>query len=78
MSNYPPGVTGNEPMIAGVEESESVQELECGSDSCNATYEVPTTETHSHGIVEWTASWVCNKCGESNTRDGWYDLNNNS
>ena len=29
-SNYPPGVSGFEPEIAGTLESESVQELHCG------------------------------------------------
>ena len=31
-SNYPPGVSGFEPEIAGTLESKSVQELNCGND----------------------------------------------
>ena len=77
-SNYPPGVTGFEPQIAGARESESIQELNCGNDECDACYEVPTIEDWAHDTVVWFAEWVCIKCGEENSRDGWYDPNNNN
>jgi hypothetical protein len=76
-SNYPPGVSGSEWQIAGADESDGVQELECGNDECTALYEVPTIEEYSHGDVTWTAEWICNQCGEENSREGWYDPNNN-
>ena len=76
-SNYPPGVSGFEPEIAGTLESESVQELDCGNDECDACYEVPSFEEYSHDTVTWTAEWVCNQCGEENSREGWYNPNNN-
>jgi hypothetical protein len=76
-SNYPPGVSGSEWQIAGADESDGVQELDCGNDECAASYEVPTIEEYSHGDVTWTAEWVCNQCGEENSREGWYDPNNN-
>jgi hypothetical protein len=77
-SNYPPGVTGFEPQIAGTRESESLQELDCGNDECDACYEVPSFEEYSHGEVTWFAEWICKECGEENSRDGWYDPNNNN
>ena len=76
-SNYPPGVSGSEWQIAGANESESIQELNCGNDECDACYEVPTIEDWAHDTVVWFAEWVCSKCGEENSREGWYDPNNN-
>jgi hypothetical protein len=77
LSNYPPGVSGSEWQIAGANESDGVQELDCGNDTCDACYEVPTSEEYSHGIVTWVAEWVCDKCGETNSREDWYDPNDN-
>jgi hypothetical protein len=76
--NYPEGVTGFEPEIAGPRGSENLQELDCGNDECNACYEVPSIEEYSHGEVVWFAEWICKECGEENSRDGWYDPNNNN
>jgi hypothetical protein len=76
LNNLPPGVSGFEPQIAGAHESESVQELDCGNDECDACYEVPSMEEHFYDVVTWTAEWVCSKCGEENSREGWYDPNN--
>lgn len=77
-SNYPSGVSGFEWQIAGVNEKESIMQIDCGNDECAASYEVPIIEEYSHGDVTWTAEWVCNKCGEENSREGWYNLNNSS
>ena len=76
--NYPEGVTGFEPEIAGPRGSETLQELDCGNDECDACYEVPSIEEYSHGEVVWFAEWICRECGEENSRDGWYDPNNNN
>ena len=76
-SNYPPGVSGSEWQIAGADERESIMQIDCGNDECTASYEVPTIEEYSHGDVTWTAEWICNQCGEENSREGWYDPNNN-
>lgn len=76
-SNYPPGVSGSEWQIAGADEHEGVKELDCGNDECDACYEVSSIEEYSHDVITWTAEWVCNKCGEENSREGWYDPNNN-
>ena len=77
-SNYPPGVSGFEPEIAGAYESESLQELNCGNDECDACYEVPTIEDWAHDTVVWFAEWVCNKCGDENSRVGWYNSQHTS
>jgi hypothetical protein len=77
-SNYPPGVSGFEPQIAGANESESIQELNCGNDECDACYEVPTIEDWAHDTVVWFAEWVCIKCGEENSREGWYNSQHTS
>jgi hypothetical protein len=75
---YPPGVSGFEPEIAGANESESVQELNCGNDECDACYEVPTIEDWAHDTVVWFAEWVCIQCGEENSREGWYNAQHTS
>ena len=77
-SNYPPGVSGFEPEIAGAHESESLQELDCGNEECDACYEVPTIEDWAHDTVVWFAEWVCNKCGDENSREGWYNSQHTS
>ena len=55
MNNYPPGVTGFEPQIAGYDEVESVREVEC---ECGWLGEVPTVEYLSMGEVTWYAEWI--------------------
>ena len=77
MSNYPPGVTGSEPEIAGYDEKDGLQEVECGNDPCTYALEVGTSEVYSHGIVTWVAEWTCPSCNESNSAEGWYDPNDN-
>ena len=54
---------------------DSVMEVECGWDPCSYAMEVPTSEEYSHGTVTWYAEWVCPNCGESNSKEGWYDPN---
>jgi len=73
--NYPPGVTGFEPQIAGYDEAEGTQEVEC---ECGWTGEVPTTEEYSHGEVTWYAEWKCPKCKEEHSNEGWYDPNDDN
>jgi hypothetical protein len=77
-SNYPPGVSGFEPQIAGGDETEGEQDLECGNEECLYEQCVGTFEDYGHGEVTWTAEWICDKCGEKNSREGWYDPNDNS
>ena len=68
----------SEPMWLGgdpasyASETEGTQEVECGYDDCLHPMEVTTTEETSHGDTTWYAEWVCEKCGESNTKEGWY------
>ena len=61
-----------------VDSYHGIQELDCGNDECEACYEVPTHEEYSHKTVTWVAEWICKECGEENSRDGWYDPNNNN
>ena len=75
MSNYPPGVTGFEPEIAGYDERDNIREVDCGYDPCRYALEVPVTETYSHDVVQWYAVWVCPSCNEENEKEGWYDPN---
>jgi len=78
MSNYPPGVSGFEPQIAGYDERENIMEVECGYDPCRYALEVPVTETYSHDVVQWYAVWVCPSCNEENEKEGWYDPNDDN
>ena len=55
---------------------DGIQEVEC--DECQHALEVPTQEEYSHGEVTWYAEWVCPRCGESNSREGWYDPNDDN
>ena len=75
MSNYPPGVSGSEPQIAGYDEREGLMEVSCGYDPCTYTLEVGTSEVYNHDIIEWVAEWKCPNCGEDNSTEGWYDPN---
>jgi hypothetical protein len=70
LSNYPPGVSGNEPAISGYDESDGVQDLEC---ECGFSGEIPTFEVYEHGVVYWTADWTCPDCSESYSSGGEYD-----
>ena len=76
MSNYPPGVTGFEPEIAGYDEREALREVDCGYDPCRYALEVPVVEVFTgHDVVEWFAVWTCPSCNEANEKEGWYDPN---
>lgn len=50
--------------------SEGTQEVEC--EDCGNLTEVETEEEYSHGDTTWYAEWVCPKCNESHTTQGWY------
>jgi len=53
-------------------------DLECGNDNCLYEQSVVTDREYSHGVVTWVADWVCSTCGESNSREGWFDPNDNN
>lgn len=67
MSNYPPGVSGFEPQIAGASERDGEDmSLEC--DSCEFAGEVPST------LYVWdrysiTQVWECPECGREYERE---------
>lgn len=72
-SNYPPGVTGFEPEIAGYDENEfeDGREASCQNDECSEfdiveERMVDVTRWYTHGTVvneRWT--YKCPKCGTS-------------
>jgi hypothetical protein len=64
--------------IGAANEQEGGQDLECGNPECLYEQSVVSVEEYSHDIVTWFADWVCVKCGEENSREGWYDPNNNN
>ena len=45
------------------------QEVEC---DCGNSQEIETEEEYSHGDTTWYGEWVCTKCNESHTSEGWY------
>jgi hypothetical protein len=63
--------------IGAADEQDGDQDLECGNPECLHEQSVVTVEEYSHDTVTWSADWVCTKCGEENSRDGWYNPNNN-
>jgi hypothetical protein len=85
-SNYPPGVSGFEPEIAGYDESEfeDSREASCQNEECSEfdiieERMVDITRWYTHGTVvneQWT--YTCPKCGlssdfESEYEDDGYD-----
>jgi hypothetical protein len=73
MSNYPPGVTGNEFAIAGwdseTDETRDVQE--CTNDECSADWEGAITV---EGVLtryyrDVIFFWTCPVCGKDNQDD---------
>ena len=70
MSNYPPGVTGNEWQIAGpdAERDETRDVKECGNAECE--FEGGTVEgvVTFYGFEAWF-DWECPECGHSNEED---------
>ena len=68
LSNYPPGVTGNEYEIAGPDRewedpAHSDCRVGCGVEGQEAHWETYQGQT-------W---WVCPSCNTSNTVDAWDD-----
>lgn len=70
MSNYPDGVTGFEPQIAGYPEID-LHDVECvggwvdtpdGPDSCDWSGDLPDTPYTDYGVA-W---WNCPRCGTYN------------
>lgn len=58
--------------------AEGDMDLECGNDNCLYEQSVVTEQEYSHGITEWYAYWTCSACGEANSRDGWFDPNDDN
>lgn len=70
-SNYPPGVTGNEPEIAGLETDYATDLRECACDNEECTLfqqheerEVTVTSEHAHRVVYESWDWTCPSCGD--------------
>lgn len=68
MNDYPPGVTGNEPEIAGYPERDAVRQVECDNDDCHM-FEVPVDVEgtdillrQSRYEVEIEFVWECETC----------------
>lgn len=80
-SNYPPGVTGFEPQIAGYDSKESVdhREASCQNDECVEFDDVKereivlTKEYASHNVVFENWSWACPTCGLSSDFEREYE-----
>lgn len=78
---YPPGVSGNEPQIAGYDSSEDIDHRECScqNDECEEfekTEEreiVLTKEYGSFNVVYESWTYVCPKCGNSSDWDSEYE-----
>ena len=66
MSNYPPGVTGNEPQIAGPDsERQDRDERECAQ--CDFNDEVTIEEVrYGYTTMEY---WTCPECGYEHEND---------
>lgn len=65
MSNYPAGVTGWEPQIAGPEfESEKMEQMAC-DEECGFDGEVPVTEVSYRGDYMVSVYWTCPRCNRS-------------
>lgn len=64
--------------VAFASTSEGDMDLECGNDNCLYEQSVVTDREYSHGVVTWVADWICSTCGESNSREGWFDPNDNN
>lgn len=81
LSNYPPGVSGNEPQIAGYDEKEfeDGREASCQNDECSEfeiTEErmVDVTRWYTHGTVvneQW--EYACPKCGDKSSWESEYE-----
>jgi hypothetical protein len=80
-SNYPPGVTGNEPQIAGYDSSEDIdhREASCQNDECaefDKTEEreiLLTKEFRSWNVVYESWKYKCPVCGNESEWDSEYE-----
>ena len=80
-SNYPPGVTGFEPQIAGYDENEfeDAREASCQNDECSEFDIVEermldVTRWYTHGTVvneQW--EYTCPKCGDKSSYESEYE-----
>jgi acetone carboxylase gamma subunit len=65
LSNYPPGVSGNEPEIAGGHEFSNVRTHACDNESCSQ-YGVEDVEAEVDITLAYDTEyfeWVCPTCG---------------
>lgn len=71
MSNYPPGVTGNEDAFGPRAEFETEAGIDYACEECDA----PAPETVLRSV--WSSgvddSWECEKCSHLNVRDVFED-----
>lgn len=67
MSNYPPGVTGFEPQIAGYDESSGPdEEFECDHCEFAGTVETILVYVERYTIVQ---EWTCPECEHDYSRE---------
>ena len=58
--------------------AEGDMDLECENEPCHFEQSVVSSQQYSHGITTWQAEWTCKACGEANSRDGWFDPNDDN
>lgn len=73
-SNYPPGVSGNEPQITGYDERDATREALCANDEC-ARFDVPQDAEGTEYLLtaamygnpaEIEFVWECTCCHQEN------------
>ena len=68
-SNYPPGVSGFEPQIAGYDEREVDAEVDCSVDECDFFGTTSCTEVSTlrgDRLIYGNRYWTCPACDENN------------
>lgn len=65
---------GDPATFSTLEEEE--MDLECSN--CGNDQTVIAEQEYSHKTVTWQAAWTCSFCGESNSREGWFDPNDDN
>lgn len=80
LSNYPPGVTGNEPQIAGYDD-EDVDVRECNREVADENDETSICSFAGEVSIGWSGRigyWVCPDCGWKHEDEAeepdYYDL----
>ena len=80
-SNYPPGVTGFEPEIAGYDSREDIdhREASCQNDECAEfdkleEREITLVKTYAHRVVYESWTYTCPACGKSADFQSEYDF----